>query len=302
MIILGAGMAGCLAGIINPNAQIYEPSNGDKRHKALLRFRTPEISKVTGIPFKQVKVIKAIWDAVDGKEVAPSPRHLINYSQKVSNQINIRSIQNIDPCNRWIAPHDFHDRLIELCKNRIEYNVDLEIKIRANTNTIISTLPIFAIAPLLGWDIKANIQHNSIYTSTFPIDHCDVYMTIYYPSMCTPVYRASITGNKLIIESISPITKNELHEVDYSFGLPYQSEENGEWNQEQKNGKMVPMDNKERKQFITELTRRLNIYSLGRFATWRNILLDDVINDIYVIRQLINAGHHYDHTIQEINQ
>jgi hypothetical protein len=42
-----------------------------------------------------------------------------------------------------------------------------------------------------------------------------------------------------------------------------------------------------------EMTTRFGIYSLGRFATWRNILLDDVLNDIFRIREMMN-GTDYD--------
>jgi hypothetical protein len=34
---------------------------------------------------------------------------------------------------------------------------------------------------------------------------------------------------------------------------------------------------------------------IGRFATWRNILLDDVVDDIAVIKRLMRHGGAYDH-------
>jgi len=36
-----------------------------------------------------------------------------------------------------------------------------------------------------------------------------------------------------------------------------------------------------------------NVYSLGRYATWRNILLDDVYHDINVIKQLMDSDGYY---------
>jgi hypothetical protein len=44
-------------------------------------------------------------------------------------------------------------------------------------------------------------------------------------------------------------------------------------------------------------TEKFNIYSLGRFATWKpGLLLDDIVGDVNVIRRLIetptNRYHH----------
>jgi hypothetical protein len=45
---------------------------------------------------------------------------------------------------------------------------------------------------------------------------------------------------------------------------------------------------------LFRLTHERNIYSLGRFATWRNILLDDVVDDIAAIKKLLKANSAYD--------
>ena len=82
MIIFGAGIAGCLAGIINPKAQIIERGSGKSSHKAVLRFRTNDISKVTGIPFKKVSVKKTIWYE-DVEHNIITPRLAALYGKKV---------------------------------------------------------------------------------------------------------------------------------------------------------------------------------------------------------------------------
>ena len=52
MIILGAGMAGCIAGIVNKDAVIFEKfSKPALNHQALLRFRDESVGDVVGIPF-----------------------------------------------------------------------------------------------------------------------------------------------------------------------------------------------------------------------------------------------------------
>ena len=50
-----------------------------------------------------------------------------------------------------------------------------------------------------------------------------------------------------------------------------------------------PIDNKARKSFMLKLTLEHNIYSVGRFACWKNILLDDVYDDSFTIRAMINS-------------
>jgi hypothetical protein len=63
---------------------------------------------------------------------------------------------------------------------------------------------------------------------------------------------------------------------------------------EQKYGKISPVEDAVRKQLLFQLTHEHNIYSLGRFATWRNILLDDVVDDIGAIKKLLKANSAYD--------
>ena len=43
-----------------------------------------------------------------------------------------------------------------------------------------------------------------------------------------------------------------------------------------------------RKELIHRLSMEANVYSLGRFATWRNILLDDVVEDARRIQRMMD--------------
>jgi branched-subunit amino acid ABC-type transport system permease component len=54
-------------------------------------------------------------------------------------------------------------------------------------------------------------------------------------------------------------------------------------------GKIAPIDEQFRRFVVEHLSQKHSIYSLGRFATWRNILLDDVLKDLQVIKKLMNA-------------
>jgi len=305
MYILGAGLAGCIAASINSDASILEASSKPLRtHKALLRFKTDIVSQVTGIPFKKVTALKAIW--YDGKEVCPSPRFTAMYSSKVANNYSHRSIINIDAEERYIAPKNFHEMLLEQFDNRIKYNSSVEfmdnvlIDIKGTTNSlyrkcqpIISTIPISIAADVTGFGtIDTSTNFKSIYVNTFDVKNCDMYTTVYFPDIDTDIYRASITGNKLIVESLNLITIHEFDMVFNALGLFPDDCLIDAVNYRQEFGKISKVDEHQRRKIIAGLTMKYNIYSLGRFATWKNIQLDEVVHDCFKIKELMNKDHY----------
>jgi len=109
-----------------------------------------------------------------------------------------------------------------------------------------------------------------------------------YPCEKTTLYRASITKDLLIAEYIGePDERYWL--VLQAFGLTSDDVEEIE-TVKQGFGKIAPIDDAWRKNFIYRLSNNYTIYSLGRFGTWRNILMDDVLNDLQVIKKLMNAN------------
>ena len=302
MNILGAGLAGCLAGAMNQRAEIFEACSNTTTHKALLRFRSPDIGEAVGVPFKKVNVYKGIWH--NDRSVNLSPRHIALYSRKVSDTISYRSICNQKTVERWVAPMDFHDILREQLHNRIEYNfpinhVSLTTLTLSKGRKIISTLPINILAKLLKSDVDFDIEKNTspIKVSRYSIPDCDVFMTYYFTDPTTRVYRASIDGSVLIIESMWDIDKEDIKMVSRAFGLT--GMELGEIivNHPQPNGKIAKINDSKRRNFILDATLNHGIYSLGRFATWRNLVLDDVYRDIIQIKQLINKDR-YEHKLK----
>jgi len=298
MIIFGAGLAGCIAGALNDKSVILEPQGNKTTHQALMRFRTPYIGEAIGIPFKKIKVYKGIWH--NDKPVELSPRYIALYSRKVSDSIAYRSICNLETTERWIAPIDFHDQLKDQLEDKITYNVDIKNTIDlSQISGIISTIPINILAELYGYtfpDISMNMS--SIKVTKYKVPDCDVSMTYYYTDPTINVYRASINGDELIMESMWDITKEEEKVVMRSFGLTGVIVKPIMKNFIQKNGKMRPIDNHIRKEFIYNMTLNHNVYSLGRFATWRNIVMDDVFKDIHRIKGWMNKSH-YDRIIGE---
>lgn len=294
-------MAGCLAGIVNRDVRILEATSGPTiNHNALIRFRTDAISKVTGVPFKKVHVQKSIWSREE--DVQPTIRICNMYAKKVTGYYIDRSINDISPVVRYVAPPDFHKQMLETLRNRIFYDQEVSgvedhvIKVqngiysRESGEPVISTLPIFVNARLVDSNSpNYDFESHTIYITKFAIDRCNKYATVYYPEPDDPHYRASLAGNELIIESIDLLETNHIHDVLRSFGLDDCVNFQKFANEPQKNGKIIAMPEDQRKVFLYNLTKNHNMYSLGRFATWRNILLDDVLVDIYVINRMINT-------------
>lgn len=284
MRIIGAGLAGLIAGTSYQNVPILEPMSSIRKHNALLRFRSPDIGDSVGIPFRKVKVYKGIWDG--DKYVSLTPRAINIYSLKVANNVSYRSIIHQEPEYRWIAPDDFQDRLIDMCSHRIEYDAYIDW---TSGEPTISTIPLPVLASNLGIQIEVpSGMINKIYVSTCTIDDCDVYVTNYNINQSSKIYRSSITGNKLIVESMKPIRDDHLFNIFDSLGISSAVISNFNMNQEMPNGKIVPINDNERRNFILQSTINHNIYSLGRLAIWKNVVLDDVYQDLLKIKKFMN--------------
>lgn len=317
--IIGAGLAGLLAAnmLRHRNPVIYEvqpslPNN----HSAVLRFRTPAVGDVLNIPFREVTMIK---DHVPWRNVVADA---LAYSFKNSGKI--RSDRSIvagqTSAKRWIAPPDLIPRMAERCD--IRYNIKYGFAPVQETS-IISTLPMPVLMEILGYHGKGGIE-----TSDFnyvpginikaTIEDCDAYVSLLIPDPNLPFSRISITGNELIIEcsAILPVKMIKVEQIGnneqkYVKGAEVDQQQHAEscvraaadllgidFNKfhdikphNQKYAKITPVPDEHRKSFMFWATDTYNIYSLGRFATWRpGLLLDDLIQDIRHIDRWLSAG------------
>jgi hypothetical protein len=291
MKIYGAGIAGLLAGSMFQQARIYEaaPENTEQ-HKAVLRFRSSAVGDAVGVDFRRVKVHKGIW--VD-KFVDPSIQLANWYSRKVIGKLADRSIWNLAPSERFIAPEDFISQLVDRCAGRITWNHKLtRDEVLAEKDTVISTLPMKVMASFMANELPSDFiqaapdfQHEPITVRRWRIPGADVFQTIYFPGLDTTLYRASITGDLLIAEYVGEAYTSPLFDA---FGIVEEDCVPIE-KVSQRYGKIARIDDAWRKQFIFWLSHERNIFSLGRFGTWRNLLLDDVIQDIAVVKKLMNT-------------
>lgn len=295
--IIGAGLAGLIAAHAWPSAQIIESSPAYlPAHRALLRFRSKAVANLTGIDFRQVLVRKGIWSS--GEFVQPSIRLANQYAQKCIGVLAAeRSIWSLEPVERFIAPNDFHERLLGATRERIVFGVDA---FSAGLKPpFVSTAPLPVVAEKCGLLLPASTFLKApIRVRRYDLGaNCDLYQTIYFPDSTLNVYRASITGRTLIVESVDlPASASGgwrpdgNDEVFDAFGITGANWTGlGEVNQQY--GKIAHMDDDDsRRALLFQLTYDFGIYSLGRFATWRNILLDDVVQDISVVKRLMKSG------------
>lgn len=299
-IIIGAGLSGLITASLIPDATILE-SNGatnPSTHKALLRFRSEEVSRATGVPFRRVTVRKAIYAEGDTYGHA-TPRLANLYARKVTGRVSgDRSIWNLDAVDRWIAPEDFQQQLIERHVRRIKWATPVtDIPFGQDRFTYINTapLPVMLAACGLVTDEALKFDHSAIRVDRYRLPPgTDIHQTIYYPSPDLRVYRASITGDLMIVESVSneratATDREELGLIAHSFGFSLRECEQLE-QVAQKYGKIVDISRTDREALLHKLSTDFNVFSVGRFACWRNILLDDVVKDIGLVQRLITAS------------
>ena len=284
--ILGAGMSGLLAANIlrrHDITIIEKQKELPNNHHAVLRFRTPEVGNILGIPFKKVNMIKT--HVPYGNVVADS----LSYSRKTTGQyLSNRSIvEGTVIAERYIAPPN----LIEQMAQNININYDSF----EYTDKLphISTIPMPMLMNILGYPHVIDFKSMPGIVFTGRILDCDAYVSVLFPGPDVPYSRATITGDNLIVEFPNlrelPDTPDLAH-VYYSLGLHDCVVLDADFKR-QDFFKIIEIDDSERKKFMRWATVNFNIYSLGRYSTWRpKLLLDDLIQDVRKIESWIVGG------------
>lgn len=296
--VVGAGMAGLLAAAMlrTECGQILEhqptvPNN----HSAVLRFRTSSVGDVLGIPFRQVPVLKAVhpWRNPLADAMA--------YSLKTNGSMAIRSITTAtgEISTRYIAPSN----LISLMRERVSCPVHLNANFRPdekNSQPIISTIPMPNLMDLLGWEKTEEFQFNFGTNIILDVERLNAYASLYVPDPKFRGSRISITGSQIVIEcqgKLSEPAENIAEQALEYLGIPMGLVRKID-SKAQQYAKILPYDERDRRRFILYASERWNIYSLGRFATWRpGLLLDDLVNDVRVIHRLIHGATNYSQRI-----
>jgi hypothetical protein len=301
-IIVGAGLAGLITACKIKNAEIWEAAEGpNENHKALLRFRDDSVSYATGVAFRKVTVHKSIyWE--EKHHDACNPMFANSYARKVTGSFaGDRSIWNLETVQRHIAPEDFYERLVQKHHGRIEWSRAMDHITRSNQVQVVNTAPLPVMIAACGLErVEAAFTRSDIEVLRFRLPRgTDLYQTVYFPEPDLRTYRASITGDLLIIERVKTCSWSfgwklpesvELECVCGAFGLSAWDDIVEIERVDQKYGKIVDIPRAQREAILYELTRDFNVFSVGRFATWRNILLDDVVKDIDIVIKLMAAS------------
>jgi hypothetical protein len=296
-LIVGAGLAGLLAAHAWPKSRVYEAmSKPTATHRALLRFRSDKVARLVGIDFRQVLVRKGIY--YRGDFLQPSIRLANLYERKVLGSGRVggeRSIWALEPVHRWIAPDDLYAQLVEAVGDRITWACPVSFdgsRAERIDGGVINTSPLPGLLEAAGIQLGsgATFHRAPITVQRFRFPGADLFQTIYFPDPAVSVYRASMTGDVMIVEQVpgESGTGGMRSMLGDAFGLDFK-DAIPLGISSQRYGKIIPIPDRIRKPLLFQLTHQRNIYSLGRFATWRNILLDDVVDDIAVIKRLLRS-------------
>lgn len=301
--IIGAGLSGLIAAnmLREQVGGIWERSNAlPNNHNAILRFKSDIVSTTTNIPFKKVKVLKSV--SYFSNPVAD----MMAYSYKVTGRYQSRSIITAgqEMVDRYIAPPDFIHKLEKRLHMDVTYGYGWKPKGRL-FKPVISTIPMPHLMKLLEYPILNESEIDSLFTYREgyvirgQLPNCNAYATVYVPDPSLPIYRISVTGDELYIECVGPLSDDKKIDhmewlIDHAKHILGIIETSGTEIinpsiKKMQYAKINPIDDRLRKDFILWASER-DVYSLGRFATWRpSLLLDDLINDVNIIARLIEG-------------
>ena len=298
--VIGAGISGLIARGAFKNNWDNEIRVFDKReqkkqplsdHKAVMRLRDDRIKNYIDCQLKKVDVYKAVYH---NGEIYDKPNILLNnlYSKKAYGTLGDRSLSSLGRVERYLLSGFGPD-----CQNyetRVVTKIGEKYLLFEDGNhysydVCISTIPMPILIKMAGVESSAKFSFSPIHILRGKIIiKCNVHQTIYFtePDNSYP-YRATIEGDTMIIESIEPVDELQFRDSLRAFGLTI-SDVDVKFNySRQAIGKMNEIDDLERRRIMMELTKKYNVYSFGRFATWRPLRIDQTFDDIEKIKMFI---------------
>jgi hypothetical protein len=314
IIIVGAGMAGLLAAnmLRHRDPKVIEKQEAlPNNHSAVLRFRTSTIGDILGVPFKRVRMTKCVkaWHSPVADILAYSDKNtgMLRSDRSITDKLIIDE--------RFIAPRDLVSsmaaRVVVHYGAAFDFGKYGDELIRGEPGPVVSTLPMPYLMEALHYPRRDKVSFDYVQGINIraTVENCDAYISVYVPDPSVMCSRISITGNELIVEIPLPGNKSarvpelaalgatdcsELRDALDIVGIAYRRLTHITIS-EQRYAKIVPIDDNLRKEFIFWATDQHNIFSLGRFATWRpGLLLDDLVQDIRLIDRWSGRTGRYD--------
>lgn len=289
MIIIGAGLAGLLAGNMLASRRplvVEVQASLPNNHSAVLRFRSSVVGDVTSIPFKKVTLVKCVLPWLN--PVADALAYAFKNTGYYKSDRSVTAGTVVS--ERFIAPPDLITRLAQRCEIDLGHAVTtLQLKQwKDDGMPVISTMPMPVLMKLLGYP-EVTFSSAPGYNILAHVRDCDAYVSLVCPDPGLPFSRISLCGNEMIIEcpgfeSMDEVwARTQAHEAAKKLGLNAEILSNITF-KPQKYAKILPIPEEVRRDFIYWASHNHNIFSLGRFATWRpGLLLDDLVKDIRLI-------------------
>ena len=317
VIVVGAGLSGLIAANLL-RARGYEVDVFERQgalpdnHQAVLRFRSPALGEVLGIPFKRVRAILCVAPT-RGPFIGPNPigasfaYSFATTGIRRTDRSITRLLDGPQIVDRWIAPPDFREILLERIQKDVHFkhywSPSQHVK---GDRPMISTIPMNALLKMVKgkkpFIDQPEFQANSYVAVTADLFDMDAYGSMYntQPSEHSPWTRISFTGSMVSMEvSLTLIKKGTTmnydllleNVLDDFFGPSIGFKKDQLKIYFSKTDRILPIPDRFRKAFIMHLTDRHNVYSLGRFATWRpGMLLDEIIQDTSIIASMIEGN------------
>lgn len=299
--IIGAGLAGLLAAnmlqrlLPDYEVEVYEKQKElPNNHSSLLRFKGLAYSEAVGVPFTKVTVIK---DCIRISEDDNLVQRALQYSKKCTGIA--RSDRSIISCpevvERYIAPGDLIRRLAS--RVNIFNGVDMNSLDFKGTPTI-STVPMPDLMVRLDYseDLEQFTTISGVHIR-FRVADVWAHASLYVPDIDVPIRRISITNDQIDIEC-RDFWNEENREDQIADAIVFALGELGIKGKPAEGtisakpslySKILPVQEKVRTQFMMYATDNYNIYSLGRFATWRpGVQLDDLVKDVQQIARWVD--------------
>lgn len=305
IVIIGAGVAGSISFEYFRN---FKPTIFDsdikkntalKNHEAIIRIKNKKLGDILGCSLKEIEVTKEIYS--EGKIYKRSNSRLNNlYSYKTNKAFMNRSISGTKDQNqkRYLLPANFTVEPFvgwELVGIKKKYLIFIDTisgtEQHVSYDVCISTIPLPTLLKIIGYKHNMYFGYENIFIKKikYSLKAKGIYQTIYFPDLYLDTYRATLEENCLTVESMNELTGDEITIIESAFGLDCLSTESEVFlNHKQKFGKIQPVEyDYERKAALLYLTKEYNIYSLGRFATWRQVMVDDLVGDLEKIKSMI---------------
>lgn len=298
VLIIGAGVSGLVAAQMlrrNYNCIVVERSQAlTPTNNAVMRLRSRAL-ETAGVKLRRVKVLKSVLNSSN------FVRDALSYAYKCTGEYRSdRSMPQADEIVERFVADDLLGQLSQGIDIRYGCNVN-SFAVAAEefaADHVISTIALPAALQLTlpGFD-SAQFKFQKGFVVNARVSNCNAYASLYVPLESSIITRISITGDNLAIEfkfdsnySIICRKFNDiLEEVCSLIGFRQHELYDVKINSQAMH-KIVPIGERKRKDYVRSLTDNFNIYSLGRFATWRpKLLADDLVRDVKLIERMMNG-------------